>query len=289
MKSTFQDKRIHAEIKLLTEAFPDVKISLENIRASSQPGQEPETNNYKVTISTQDLECVVNLPTDWPFHSPLIMTTCKTHTWKQIIPDWNGAMDLRTVYAAVLNNIRDDYMSNVHEQINIVKEVFPEMKIKFDNVLNIIKIKYDGFRIHIVISKKKEYSKIYILENDQEWPEYMTPLISSNLPLDLTSLILQIMDTRDKIQSTDPNDHIEKLMKSLLIKFEIVSYNSNHQAFTIDSPQGLIIVGIDPKRQYLPPNIIVFRQGQIISNTFKFDNWGFDSNLGEIIITAKNF
>lgn len=266
---TAQSRRFQKEISLLTEAFTDINVS-----------HQKSDNGYKITITKPDLECIFDLPKDWPFNSPLISITYKTHNWQRKIHNWSAAIDLRTIYAEVLDDIKKNVIVQTDKQIEELKKEFADIKINFDIIFNIVEINYDGLNINIFLSNERRC--LYVFEKEYMWPKDMVPSIEQNF----TSLVHEIINTRNKIQSKDPNDYLEKINNSLRTKFDNIIYSSNHQTFTIDCPQGLITIGIDPIRQYIPPRIIVFHQGQIMSKKFDFNNWGSDSNLGEILISS---
>ena len=258
-----QEKRIQAEIKTFRETYPDLDIS---------------SSNLQIVITQPNLKCILNLPKDWPFHPPHIMVKYHSHLWGLKISedDWSGIMDFRTVYAMILDSIENNFMYN--EQVKILEEMIPDAKILYHYVCNYINIKHNGLEINV---PTKGLEAITVIEWDQEWSEYMIPTNNFNV----SEIVSKILGNQ-KMRS-DPDEYIMKLEKSLKSTFDDVMYSRIHQTFTINSDLGLVIVGINPDISYLPPNIIIFKKGSILSNRFEFDNWGPDSNLGQIILDAK--
>ncbi len=67
--------------------------------------------------------------------------------------------------------------------------------------------------------------------------------------------------------------------------FDDVIYNDNHETFIINSSKYLIIIGIAIDSQYLPPMVMVYSKGTILSISYDFSDWNPD-NLGDIITKA---
>lgn len=259
---SIQEKRIIHEIKLFDEAYPESSISY---------------NGLQVSIHKPNLECIINLPNDWPFKPPYVLIKYMKHKWNLKISqdDWCSIMDLRTVYNMVLVSIENDFV----DQMKILESMIPSAEMCFDHINNLINITYNGLQVEI---PTKGSEVITVIEHDQNWPQNMIPCNNFNFP----EIILQILgNQKTKIY---PDEYISKLKRSLESKFDNVVYSRVQQTFIINSDNiGLIIIGINPDISYLPPNIIIFNKGMIVSNQFDFGNWSPDSDLGQIILDAK--
>jgi hypothetical protein len=258
-----QEKRIQSEIQLFQEAYPDSNILREKLQ---------------IVIENPDLKCILNLHDNWPFYPPQIMIKYHNHLWGLKIGrnDWSGAMDFRTVYAMILDSIENNFVYN--EQVKILEEMIPGAEILYHYVCNYVNVKYNGLEINI---PTKGSENITVIECDQSWPQNMIPENDFNLP----QIVSKILGNQK--MKLDPDEYIMKLKCSLESKFDDVTYSRVHHTFTVNSSLGLIIVGITPDISYLPPNIIIFKKGMIVSNQFELSNWKRDSDLAQIILDAK--
>lgn len=252
MKLNARHTKFYQDLERFKETYPDVAM---------WDGHSETTDVFRVNFI--NINCYLIFPVDWPFRQPSIKMYDEITV---IIDQWNPSIDLRSIYNFILN---DEFYS----QILDLKQNYNEIEITYDhNTFNII---YKN--LAIIISK----NEIIVYEDEQDWPSRMLPSLDN---FNLTNIFKYIIDMRE--QPVD-KDYINNLEFSLKSKFKNVVYNTEHKTFIIDDPKGLILVGI-PEKDYLVPNIMIFRQGIILPASFNFDqNW--KSNLGEIISTGKGF
>jgi hypothetical protein len=128
---------------------------------------------------------------------------------------------------------------------------------------------------------------IFIYENGRKWYMNIRPTIKN--PLNLIDIMTQVNDIRVKLTWCTPNEYIEWLSRSLREKFDNVIYNNSHRTFIVDSPRGLIIIGIVPFSPYLELVITIYYEGDIVDTHFDLSNWNSDCDLGEIIVNTGGF
>ena len=257
----FRITRIQKEITSLKEAFIDVDVTHQQLESSD-----------KIVICNKDLRCDLTLSNQWPFKEPSIYVEYKSYSWNQNIKDWGAMSDLRAIYLTILNN----KMIVIDEEIMTLKDSLPSVEVLFDRVLNVIELEYDGLNIQVSIASKID---VIVSEGERNWPEIMIP---QNPSLDLTLLMNTIISHRNQARLKNSDNYIERLTQLLKARFDNVVYNSRHQTFIIDHTECLIIVGIDPKAQYLTPLITVYRQGSLVQCQFEFNS----DDLGKVIVEA---
>ncbi len=251
----------------------------------------------KIIITDKNFQCIILTDDDWPFIQPqisLIYDKCITIDIR--IPGWSSFIELKDIYAYVYDKFHEiirqpQKICEINENSLLSKiEHSPEKVVKKQRVDNrilssepkvnktgdIIHIEYDTLNITINTNRRK----IEILEDKRNWPLSMTSKINLN---SLEDIIPQIVNLKKQYPLKNNDDCINKYFKSLVAKFENVSY-TKHNTFIVSTETLLIIIGFNKKVQYLPPTITIFKDGSIVSCLFKFDDWNQDSDLGEIIL-----
>ena len=274
-----RDRRILREIELLKEAFSNVDVLYEKLE-----------QGFQVNIYAENLKCNLNFPVGWPFYPPEIDITYKGQSWKSTVPKWSGAMDLRTIYMGILDDLQNSITANVCDQIDNLREIFSEIFAEYNRPLDRITIKHEGLCMTIDIIRSEKRIHVDVSENNRDWPENMVP-IRTSLQLDFTDLVMEVVDARNIYKSKNTPDYIKQVHSAILTRYPntIYHYHQHHQTFTIDHPEGLVILGVDPEFQYLPPDIAIFRKGLMIRENFPMNNWKFTTNLGEFLAQTEKF
>lgn len=280
MDSLSLDQFIEREVVLLKETFANIKVFSKRYKGF-----------HHVTIDNEISIIDITFSPEWPLLPPMLTITRDGCVSKRDIPNWNKSMDLRMIYLEISNNPKN----SIDEQIDLLKEIFPGISANFNQILKIIKINYGDYEITVPICKD---SNIIINEDGKNWPENMIKqnnIFSQKTSLNLPELLSEIIEFRSRFQNCDPEIYIEKVHRSLRARFSNVTYNPSHLTFIVDHPKGLLIIGIDPETQHLPPSIAVFHQGTLISadvpcvqmNWTDWNPLNYSSDLGEILFNAQ--
>jgi len=291
--SDFRPKRILREIQLFKEAFPNNNITHKDL---------------VITITEPNFKCIIKLPLNWPFKSPLVLVNYDNYAYYQpSIQDWNPAMDIRTIFYDVLNTIENCSYKNLERiqdkvdksvdsiTLNKVNKVNKIANLITPDHIEILRKNYPNIKVEycgitksqiIILSDLKiimSSDEIDVYENENDWPKHMIPSYSNNI----FNIIDEIWYIRNSNRTKDPADYVSKCKNSLSSRFDDISYNNNHQTFIINSSKYLIIIGINVNSQYLSPLVMVYSKGTILGISYDFSDWNPD-NLGKIIIEAIN-
>lgn len=265
-------RRLDEQIVPLKEAFQNITVSKKEI-----------SHGHIIAICNENFKCLICYPLDWPFKAPKISIIYKGHTQEKFISEWNPVTNLISIYMFVLDHIEKiiTRSEELKTQIILIKAMFKDIHVDYSETEGIVDIKYDNLDILIHLAKD---GQVDVAENGREWPDSMRPKIES---LDLSKIVSEIIEMRDKTRKTYSDDYVERLYQSIQVKFPNVLYSSDHSVFIISMSKELITIGVNPETPYLAPLIFVFRKGIMIGE-YDIDKWTKLSDLGEILFNKVN-